>query len=184
MKVFLTTYQDNLPFALETKRILKETWNIDSYFIMGNKVDNDKYTKNRVVHWNWIEKILPICLFLGEDCIILEDDVRLTKSLDDLPFDEYDIIWAGFRRGRLEQKKQRITGIQAIYIKKEVLQDLYDNFCNYKNKIHVDHAMSKFCVEFMDKYKIYQPKLSYSYEEEHDSLISFDQWKQYTKPPK
>lgn len=184
MKTFIISYFENLDFALTTKFIMKKDWNIESWLILGNKIDNDKYTRLTVCHWNWIEHIIPELIKCNDDVIILEDDVRFAKDINDLPFDDYDIIWFGFRRGRLEQKKQRITGSQGLYLKKEVLQDLRDNFNSYKSKIHVDHCLSKFCVKYKDKYKIYQPLLSYVYEKDHESLISLDRWQQYTKPPK
>ena len=184
MKCFLTSYYDNIDFAFTTKFILQKEWNIETSLILGNKIDNDKYSKNQIVHWNWIEKIIPELIKCDDDVIVFEDDVRLVKPLDDLPFDDYDIIWLGFRRGRLEHKKQRITGAQAIYIKKEVLQDLKEHFNNYKKKIHADNCMSQFCVKYKDKYKVYQPKLSYVYEKEHTSLISLDNWETYSKPKK
>jgi len=56
MKCFLTTYQDNLDFAFATKFILQEEWNIETTLILGNKIDDVKYTRTKVVHWNWIEK--------------------------------------------------------------------------------------------------------------------------------
>lgn len=184
MKCFITSYYDNLEFALTTKFIMRKDWDLETWLILGNKIDNDKYTRTNVVHWNWIEHLLPELIKCEDDVIVFEDDVRIDKELDDLPFDDYDIIWFGFRRGRLEHKKKTITGLQGIYFKKEVLQDLKDNFNKYKKKIHADNCMSKFCCEFMDKYKVYQPKLSYVYEKEHESLISLDNWSMYTKPKK
>ena len=181
MKCYITSYHDNIDFAFTTKFILQKDWNIETWLILGNKIDNDKYTRTNVVHWNWLEHILPELIKCDDDVIVFEDDVRLVKPLDDLPFDDYDIIWLGFRRGRLEHKKKTITGLQGIYFKKEVLQDLKDNFNSYKKKIHADNCMSKFCCEFMEKYKVYQPKLSYVYEKEHESKISLDNWSMYTK---
>ena len=184
MKTFIVSYFENLEFALTTKFIMKKDWNIESWLILGNKIDNDKYTRTNVLHWNWIEHILPELIKCNDDVIVMEDDVRLTKELDELPFDDYDICWFGFRRGRLEQKKQRITGTQGIYFKKEVLQDLNEHFNNYKKKIHADNCMSQFCIKYKDKYKVYQPLLSYVYEKDHESHISLDNWAMYTKPKK
>ena len=182
MKCFLISYFDNKDFAFDTKFTLQKECNIESWLILGNKVDDNKYLRRTVQHWNWIEHIIPELIKCDDDVIVFEDDVRLVKPLDDLPFDDYDVIWFGFRRGRLEQKKQVITGSQGVYFKKEVLQDLKDNFNSYKAKLHVDHALSKFILEYKDKYKFYQPKLSYIYEKEHTSLISLDNWSMYTKP--
>ena len=182
MKHFITTYEDNFDFALQTKFNMYQGKGLDPEIIIGEKIDNDKYKRTTVLHWNWIEKVIPKCIESGDDCIVFEDDVRLTGDLNDLKYQENDIIWFGFRRGRLENKNKTITGTQALYFKKEVLLDLYDYFSNYKNKIQIDNLMSKFCVEFSKKYKIQQPKSSYCYEQEHTSLISLDDWSSYTKP--
>jgi len=179
MKYFILTYEGNIEFARETQEYLKNIA-IDSELVVGATIDNQKYKRCEVVMWNWIEVLLPKCIECNEDVIIFEDDVRMIKPLSDIPFDDYDIIWFGYRRGKFENKNKRITGTQALYLKKEVLKDLYDNFSSYKRKIHLDHAMSKFCVKFMEKYKIYQTKLSYCCEKEHTSLISLDNWKQYS----
>jgi len=181
MKKFMISYMDNMNFAFQTKFMLDRIGITDTKILFGNKIDDIKYKKNQVCMWNWIEKILPIAMECDDDILIMEDDVRFSKSLMDVPIDDYDICWIGFRRGRLENKRQRITGSQCLYIKKHVLKDIYDNFCSYKRKIHVDHALSKFCVANEKKYKVYQPKLSYIYEQEHTSLISKDNWSQYTK---
>lgn len=184
MKCFLISYEDNLDFAETTRSILQNEWNIETSLILGNKIDNDKYTRTKVCHWNWIEHLIPELIKCEDDVIVFEDDVRICRELDDLPFDDYHLIWFGFRRGRLEQKKKRITGSQGVYLKKEVLQDLKEHLNSWKNKIHLDHAMSQFCVKYKDKYKIYQPDKSFVYEQIHESLISLDRWQQYTKPPK
>jgi len=184
MKCFITSYFDNKDFAFDTKFTLKKDWDLETWLILGNKIDNDKYTRTNVVHWNWIEHLIPELIKCDDDVIVFEDDVRITTELDDLPFDDYHIIWMGFRRGRLEQKKQRITGLQGIYFKKEVLQDLKEHFNSYKKKIHADNCISQFCIKYKDKYKFYQPKLSFMYEKEHDSKISLDNWSMYTKPKK
>lgn len=181
MKQFIITYEDNLDFARQTKFMMKQQYDIEPEIIVGNKID-DINSRTQVCMSNWIDHILPKAIECGEDVIIYEDDVRLTKSLKDLPFDCNDIVWFGFRRGRLEHKRQSITGTQSLYIKKEVLQDIYDNFLSYKKKIHLDNAFSKFCVKFSKKYKIYQPKLSYCYEQPHTSLISLDDWSTYSCP--
>jgi hypothetical protein len=181
MKCFIITHEGNLEFAQETQEHFKKI-DIDTELVVGATIDNQKYKRCEVVMWTWVEVLLPKCIECKEDVVIFEDDVRMVQSLSDLQFDDYDIIWFGYRRGKLENKNKRITGTQAFYLKKEVLKDLYDNFYNYKRKIHCDHAMSKFCVEFMDKYKITQTKLSYCYEKEHTSLISLDNWETYSKP--
>lgn len=183
MNSFIITHEDNIDFALKTQTHLKNIA-IDTELVVGATIDNQKYKRCEVLMWNWIEVLLPKCIQCKKDVIIFEDDVRMVRSISDIPFDDYDIIWFGYRRGKFENKNKRITGTQAIYLKKEVLQDLYDNFYNSKNKIHLDHAMSKFCVKFMDKYKITQTKLSYVYEKEHTSLISLDNWETYSTPKK
>ena len=179
MKCFILTHNDNIDFARETQRHLKNIA-IDTELVIGATIDDQKYKRCEVVMWNWIEVLLPKCIECNEDVIIFEDDVRMVKPLSDIPFDDYQVIWFGYRRGKFQNKNKRITGNQALYLKKEVLQDLYDNFCSYKRKIHCDHAMSKFCVEFMEKYKITQTKLSFCYEKEHTSLISLDNWSKYS----
>ena len=157
MKQFIITYEDNLDFARQTKFMMKQQYDIEPEIIVGNKID-DINSRTQVMMSNWIDHILPKAIECSEDVIIYEDDVRLTKSLKDLPFDCNDIVWFGFRR------------------------DIYDNFLSYKKKIHLDNAFSKFCVKFSKKYKIYQPKLSYCYEQPHTSLISLDDWSTYSSP--
>ena len=181
MKQFIITYEDNFDFALTTKIIMNKEYDLDPEIIVGHTV-SEKYSRTEVIMYNWIDFILPKAIEYGEDIIVYEDDVRLTQPIHDLPFLDNDIVWFGFRRGRLEHKRQTITGTQAMFFKKEVLQDIYDNFCSYKKKIQIDNGMSKFCVKFSKKYNIYQPKLSFCYEKEHESLISLDKWDQYTKP--
>ena len=183
MKYFVITHQSNIDFAKETQTYFKNIA-IDTELIVGKDIDNVKYKRTNVLMWNWIEYVLPKIIDCNDDVCIFEDDCRMSRPLCDIPFDDYHIIWMGYRRGSLKNKNKRITGTQGLYFKKEVLQDLKDNFYNSKNKIHLDHAMSKFCTEFMDKYKIYHPKCSYCYEQEHTSLISLDNWKKYTVPPK
>ena len=181
MKYFILTHKNNIDFAKQTQEYFKNI-GIDTELIVGETIDNEKYTRTTVLMWNWIQALLPKCIECNEHVCIFEDDCRIVKPLCDLPFDDYDIIWFGYRKGRLEHKRKTITGTQAIYFKKEVLKDLYDNFNQRKRKIHLDNGMSQFCVKIMDKYKIKQPKLSYCYEEEHESLISLDNWRTYTKP--
>jgi len=181
MKYFIITYENNLDFAEKTKLIMNKNFELDPEIIVGNSID-EVNKRTQVCMSNWVDHILPKAIESKEDIIVFEDDVRLIKPIHTLQFDDYDIIWFGYRRGRLEQKKKAICGTQALYIKKEVLKDLYDNFLNYKKYIHVDRAFSKFCIQFQNKYKINQTKLSYVYEEQHTSLISLDKWDQYTKP--
>ena len=183
MKHFVITHKDNLDFARETQTYLKNIA-IDTELIVGETVDNKKYKRTNVLMLNWIEVLLPKIIECDDDVCIFEDDVRMSRSLADLPFDDYHIIWFGYRRGKLQNKNKRITGTQALYFKKEVLKDLKEHFSNYKRKIHLDHAMSKFCTEFAEKYNLYQTELSYCYEKDHTSLISQDNWKKYTVPPK
>ena len=62
-KFFIFTYKDNIPFAKETKRLLKKEWDITGKVIEGYKV-GDKYQekklkKNEVVMAGFKEKLLP-----------------------------------------------------------------------------------------------------------------------------
>ena len=180
MKYFLITHQENFDFAIATKYILATDWDIDAEIIVGHTI-SDKYPRTGVLHHNWIDYVLPKCIESGESCIVFEDDVRLKQNIQDLPYDDFDLIWFGFRRGKLTNKNHRVTGTQGLYLSKDILKDVYDNFIQYKRKIHLDHLVSKFCMEFIDKYRITQTKLSYCYEKEHDSLISLDDWSKYTK---
>tara|TARA_R100000664_G_scaffold1539_3_gene3902 strand:+ start:2649 stop:3185 length:537 start_codon:yes stop_codon:yes gene_type:complete len=178
MKTLILTYKDNLEFAEETARVLKNDWNIDSEIIIGHKIGG-QYTRTNVVMENW-------CDLLGEEedtTMVLEDDVRFVKDPMDIDFN-IDVNWIGFRKGRLEYKKPFITGIQAVVFKKGVLKEVVRDFSSKKKKIQIDYGLSKFLVKNKNKYSIFQPKLSYAYEQDHQSLISLDKWSQYTKPPK
>jgi hypothetical protein len=183
IETFIITYQDNLLFAKETQRILKETWNIESEIIIGHKIDNDKYKRTGVLMHNWCDFLIPQAT--KSKCshiMVLDDDVRFVKNPNEIHLD-HDVNWIGFRRGRLENKRPFITGSQAVVFKKDILTDIYDNFSSKKKKIHLDYGLSRFLTINKNKYKIFQPKLSYAYEKDHESLISLDKWKQYTKPP-
>lgn len=184
MLILLLTYQDNIPFAEETQRVLKEKWDLDAEIIIGYMINNEKYTRTTVVMEGWCDFLLPRALSSDEERIMfIEDDVRFVR--DPREFDESaDADWIGFRRGRLTNKRPFITGIQAIVFKREVLPLIYDNFVIKKKKIQIDYGLSKVLKQFENKIKIHQPKLSYCYEQEHTSLISLDKWSQYTKPPK
>ena len=176
MKTLIITYKDNLEFAKETARVLKNDWNIDSELIIGHKIGG-QYTRTNVIMQNW-------CDFLGEEedtTMVLDDDVRFVKDPMDIDFN-IDVNWIGFRRGRLENKRPFITGSQAVVFKKGVLKEVVRDFASKKKKIHLDYGLSRFLVK--NKYSIFQPKLSYCYEADHQSLISLDNWSQYTKPPK
>jgi len=178
MKTLILTYKDNLEFAEETARVLKNDWNIDSELIIGHKIGG-QYTRTNIVMENW-------CEFLGEEedtIMVLEDDVRFVKDPMDIDFN-IDVNWIGFRRGRLENKRPFITGNQAVVFKKGVLKEVVRDFSSKKKKIQIDYGLSKFLVKNKNKYSIFQPKLSYCYEKDHISLISLDKWSQYTKPPK
>ena len=183
MKMYIITYENNLDFAIQTKLIMNQKFELDPEIIVGNSI-NEINKRTQVCMSNWVDHILPKAIEANEDIIVFEDDCRLIKPIHTLEFDDYDLIWFGYRRGRLEQKKKSICGTQGLYIKRHVLKDLYDNFLNYKKYIHVDRAFSKFCIEFQNKYKIKQTKLSYVYEKEHTSLISLDNWDKYKTPPK
>lgn len=179
MKTFIITYKDNLQFAEETAAILKNDWNIESELLIGHKI-GDKYTRTNVIMHNWCDFIeVGEC---GESTMILDDDVRFVKDPMDIDFDN-DVNWIGFRRGRLENKKPFITGSQAVVFKPGVLRDIIKDFSSKKKKIQIDYGLSKFLVKNKNKYSIFQPKVSYAYEQDHESLISLDKWKQYTKPP-
>jgi hypothetical protein len=168
MKYFILTYEDNLDFALQTKYILSYDWDIDAEIIVGHKIDNEKYTISSVIIHNWVEFVLPKCLQSGDDCIIFEDDVRLGKSLDDLPFKQNDIVWFGYRG----INHAHIVGTQGVYFNRQVLKNVYDNF-KTRNPVQIDFALTKFIRRKDTQHlKIHIPKLSYCYEKEHISLIS------------
>jgi hypothetical protein len=184
MKTFILTYQDNLPFAKETQKLLKEQWKVNSEIIIGHKIDNDKYTRQGVLMWNWVDFLKPkVMKSKASHIMVLDDDVRFVKNPYDINFNN-DVNWIGFRRGRLTNKRPFITGSQAVVFKKDVLKNIDEYFSSKKKKIHLDYGLSRFLTINKDKYKIFQPKLSYAYEQDHESLISLDKWKQYTKPPK
>ena len=96
MKQFIITYEDNLDFAKETQLTMKQQHDIDAEIIVGDKID-ETHKRTQVVMLNWINHILPKAIECDEDVIIYEDDVLLTKSLDDLPFESNDIVWFRFR---------------------------------------------------------------------------------------
>tara|TARA_Y100001937_G_scaffold126703_1_gene196685 strand:- start:6917 stop:7444 length:528 start_codon:yes stop_codon:yes gene_type:complete len=174
MKTKIITYKDNLEFAQETQKILKTDWNIESELIIGHKIGG-QYTRTNVIMHNW-------CDFLGDEedtIMVLDDDVRFVKDPMDIDFN-IDVNWIGFRRGRLENKRPFITGSQAVVFKKGVLKDIIKDFSSKKKKIQIDYGLSRFLVK--NDYSIFQPKLSYAYEQDHISLISLDKWSQYTKP--
>ena len=177
MKTLIITYKDNLEFAEETAVVLKNDWNIESEIIIGHKIGG-QYTRTNVIMHNWCDFIEG-----GEDTtMVLDDDVRFVKDPMDIDFN-IDVNWIGFRRGRLENKRPFITGSQAVVFKKGVLKDIIRDFSSKKKKIHLDYGLSRFLVKNKNKYSIFQPKLSYAYEADHQSLISLDNWKKYTKPP-
>ena len=184
MLILLLTYADNLPFAQETQKELKDKWGLDSEIIVGYKINNEKYTRTNVIMEAWVDLVIPRALSTSEERImILDDDVRFVR--DPREIDETaDVDWIGFRRGRLSNKRPFITGSQAVVFKREVLPLIYDNFHSKKRKIHLDYGLSKVLKQLENKIKINQPKLSYCYEQDHQSLISLDKWSQYTKPPK
>jgi hypothetical protein len=183
MLLLLLTYQDNIPFAEETQRVLKEKWDLDAEIIIGYMINNEKYTRTNVIMEAWVDLVIPRALSSDEEMImILDDDVRFVR--DPREIDYYaDVNWIGFRRGRLTNKKPVITGSQAVVFRRDVLPLIYDNFVIKKKKVHLDRGLSKVLKQFENKIKIHQPKLSYCYEQEHTSLISLDKWSQYTTPP-
>jgi hypothetical protein len=178
----MLSYEDNEDFALQTKYILKRDWDIDCEIIFGYKVD-EHHSKNKVLMQGVTDFLLPKALEHGEDIYYIEDDVRFTSHPMLIPTNNYDVIWSGYRKGKLTNKSPHnvITGSQAIYIKKDILKLLYDNFNNRKNKIHIDRAFSYFFNE-NPKINVLQTKKSICYEKEHKSLISKDDWSKYTKP--
>jgi hypothetical protein len=186
----ILTYQDNIPFAEETQRILLDKWKCKSTIEIGYKVgDIDPLTNkplkhNEVVMAGFRDKIAKK---YNQDIYYLEDDVRFTKHpLADMYIPRADIVWSVWRRGSLDNKPPHniITGIQAVWFSREALFRM-----NYDMKdrrlIHFDSYVSKFITQQKGDntfvFKQVVPKMGY--EQKHKSLISKQKdWKKYMEP--
>ena len=176
-KFVILTYKGNLPFAEETKQVLKKDWNINADIVLGYQI-GDKYTKYNVIAHGIKDKIVDK---YDEDIYYLEDDVRFTSNPLDIP--KKDIVWSVYRRGKLTNKPPHnvITGSQAIFFSKKALSELR-TFMNTRKFKQIDGYLS----EFVRKH----PQLSFQqmipkmgYEEDHVSLISkAKDMVKYTKP--
>jgi|9_EtaG_2_1085328.scaffolds.fasta_scaffold26274_2 hypothetical protein len=177
MTFYLSTYQDNIDFALETKKTLFEEYGIDATIHIGNKIDGVKYKKNTVCYHNFLQLLKTV---KDEDIYYIEDDIRFVS--DPRRIDTVcDLNWCVYRFGSLTTKRQNITGTQCLYIKNNVVKMLIQQMSNDRPK-HLDGYLSKFIVK--NNLKCLQPK-KIGYEKLHDSLISRQQdWIRFTKPPK
>ena len=189
-KFVIFTYQDNLPMAEETQRILLDKWKCKSTIEIGYKVGdidpktNKPLKKNEVTLAGFRDKIVNK---YNEDIYYLEDDVRFTKHpLADMYIPRGDVVWTVWRFGSLDNKPphNRITGCQAIWFSKEALFRMkYD--LNARKLIWIDHYFSKFITEQKGDntfvFKQVVPKMGY--EQDHESLLSNKKdWIRYTKP--
>jgi len=177
-KFVILTYQDNLPFAEETKNILKNQWNIDTDIILGFKVGENNLKHNEVCMAGFKKLIEKY----DEDIYYLEDDVRFTKNPLDIDLTK-DIVWSVYRGGKLTNKPPHnsIAGTQAVYFSKEAISCLKKDM-EGRRLIHFDAYLSKFINKSPNlSFKKVVPKIGY--EQEHKSLISKEHnWKQYMKP--
>ena len=189
-KFVILTYEDNIPFAEETQRILLDKWKCKSTIEVGYKVGdidpetNQPLKKNEVLMAGFRDKIVNK---YNEDIYYLEDDVRFTKHpLADMYIPRADVVWTVYRRGSLENKPPHniITGSQAIWFSKEALYRMkYD--LNGRRLIHLDSYISKFINQQKGDncfvFKQVVPKMGY--EQDHESLLSNKKdWIRYTKP--
>ena len=146
-KFVILTYEDNLPMAEETQRILLDKWKCKSTIEIGYKIGdidpetNKPLKKNEVLMAGFRDKIANK---YKEDIYYLEDDVRFTKHpLADMSIPRGDVVWTVWRKGSLDNKPphNNITGSQAIWFSKEALFRMsYD--MNGRRLIHLDNYIS------------------------------------------
>lgn len=178
----MMSYNDNKEFAEETARLLKEQWDIDVTIVYGYKVDNDKYKKNNVLMKGVEDILLPMAVEKGKDIVYLEDDTIFTEHPEKYINDNNDVVWLGYRKGKLTNKPPHnvITGSQAIFMNNHSQRIVLEYFKNRKRKIHIDSAFSEV---FREQKLSFRQVKNITYEREHESLISKkEDWIKYTKP--
>tara|TARA_R100000353_G_scaffold89888_1_gene66466 strand:+ start:4200 stop:5378 length:1179 start_codon:yes stop_codon:yes gene_type:complete len=177
-KFVILTYKDNLPFAEETKQVLKDQWNIDADVFCGFKIGENNLKYNQVV----MEGFKKLIENYDEDLYYLEDDVRFTKNPLDIDLTK-DIVWSVYRNGKLTNKPPHniITGIQAVYFSKDVICSLKKDIQG-KRLVHFDNYISKFINKHPElSFEHVVPKMGY--EKKHESHISQEKhWKRFQKP--
>ena len=177
-KFVILTYKDNLPFAEETKQVLKDQWNIDADVFCGFTIGENNLKYNQVV----MEGFKKLIENYDEDIYYLEDDIRFTKNPLDIDTTK-DIVWSVYRNGKLTNKPPHniITGIQAVYFSKDVISSLKKDLQG-KRLVHFDNYISKFINRNPHlSFEHVVPKMGY--EKKHESHISKEKdWKRFQKP--
>ena len=182
MKFLILTYEDNIEAANETKRIFDETYPLPKHttdIIIGYKVGDYDMKKNEVVMAGFRDKIVNV---FNEPIYYMEDDVRFTKNpmmADGIGMS--DIVWTVYRKGKITNKNNIITGAQAIYFSREAMYRLRISLQG-RQLIHFDSYISKFIKEH-DGLFFHQTVPKIGYENDHESLISKkEHFERYTKP--
>jgi len=178
----MMSYMDNKEFAEGTASMLKEKWDIDVTIVYGYKVDNDKYKKNNVLMKGVQDILLPMTIEKGKNIVYIEDDCIFTEHPEKYIEKEDDVVWLGYRKGKLTNKAPHnvITGSQAIFMNNHSQKIVLEHFKNRKRKIHIDGAYSEV---FRQKKLSFRQVKNIAYEREHNSLISKkEDWIKYTKP--
>lgn len=186
VKYIILTYDENIPFAKITQKRLKEDWGITAEILSGYGLDETTSTgkktgRTTVLSWAWNDKLIPQ---LKGDFVYLEDDVRFTSNPENYVNIAKDIVWMVYRKGKLTNKPPHnvITGSQAIYFSNDAVKTL-KTWWHKNRQVHLDRKISKFITE-NPQLSFFQLKKPIGYEEDHQSLISKDDWEKYKKPPK
>jgi len=166
----MLSYNDNKEFAEGTAKMLKEQWDIDVNIVYGYKI-GDKYNKYNVIMNGIQDILLPMTIEKGNDIVYLEDDCIFTEHPEKYINDNDDVVWLGYRKGKLTNKAPHnvITGSQAIFMNYHSQQIVLQHFKNRKRKIQIDGAFSEV---FRQKNLSFRQVKNIAYEREHNSLIS------------
>lgn len=114
-----------------------------------------------LIHYNFLERVLPIIINLNCDFVYLEDNVHPIKKVEDIDIDKNKINWLGY----IWTQKDFTCGIKMVYIPIDICKDIYAKRLSFKpqfiDRLLRNYGVKNECLNIGLNYiKLYDPKKS------------------------
>ena len=147
---YTKTYNQLIKLGVDKSKII-----IDYGYTKKDKICKKKY---HLIHFNFLERVLPMVIEKHEDLVYLEDSVKPMAKVEDIDIDAAKINWLGY----LFNTKSFICGVKMVYIPYDICVDIYakrnDFRPQYIDRLIRNYGIKNDCLKIDENYIMLYPQ--------------------------
>jgi len=147
---YTKTYNQLIKLGVDKSKIL-----IDYGYTKKDIICKKKY---HLIHFNFLERVLPMVIEKHEDLVYLEDSVKPMAKVEDIDIDATKINWLGY----LFNTKSFICGVKMVYIPYDICVDIYAKRHSFRpqyiDRLIRNYALKNDCLKIDENYIMLYPQ--------------------------